>query len=72
MYRLAAAVAILALTNVAGSQPARNRVDQFGDPLPDGAVARLGTTRYRHGGLDLLGFTSDGKSLMYLGGGALS
>jgi len=55
----------------AGAQPKQTRVDQHGDPLPEGAVARIGTTRFRHGGMDLVGFTSDGKALIYLGGGAL-
>src|SRR5438552_801373 len=53
------------------AQPKQNRVDHYGDPLPDGALARLGTTRYRHGGSDLLGFTLDGKALLYHGGGLL-
>jgi WD40 repeat protein len=47
------------------------RLDEHGDPLPDGAIARIGTTRFRHNGMELLGFTPDGKALMYLGSGAI-
>jgi WD40 repeat protein len=79
MFRLLAPlpfVAVLSLivsgTTVAqDAQPKTPAVDSFGDPLPDGAFARIGTTRFRHGGKDLLGFTTDGKALMYLGSGAI-
>lgn len=75
MLRSIAAVAVLCLLvaspQPAHSQPPKQMVDALGDPLPEGAVARLGTIRLRHAGRDLLGFAADGKSLLFHAPGAI-
>jgi RNA polymerase sigma factor (sigma-70 family) len=44
------------------------RVDRSGDPLPDGAIARIGTTRFRHGDfIHSVAFAADGKRLLSYG-----
>src|SRR5260370_19031603 len=43
-----------------GEHPTGPRVDRYGDPLPAGALFRLGTTRFRHSG--------SGTSLAFLPG----
>ena len=41
------------------------RTDQYGDSLPEGAIARLGTLRFRHPKMvDSLVFTANGKTLV--------
>ena len=47
--------------------PQRPRVDLHGDPLPKGAVARIGTTRFLQGNGHLafpIAYTPDGKQLL--------
>ncbi len=44
---------------------AAGRQDRHGDPLPDGAITRLGTLRHRYGGFAIsLAYTPDGRRLV--------
>jgi RNA polymerase sigma factor (sigma-70 family) len=63
-----------ATRSVADGVPTRSvgtsegRRDPDGEPLPDEAIARLGTTRFRHGGVtDSVTYTPDGKTLISCG-----
>jgi WD40 repeat protein len=63
--------AILALAAVAAGEnaepPAAQRVDLYGDPLPDGALARMGSTRLHHAGLTSHVFLDGGKQIVTAG-----
>src|SRR5262249_28440944 len=49
-------------TQPAAAKQATARKDLLGDPLPDGAIARLGTLRLRHQDtVGALAFTLDGR-----------
>ena len=59
-------IAELALASVSGQTAKKPRLDGRGDPLPPGALARLGTQRWRIGESPLL-FTSDGRRAIAVG-----
>src|SRR5262245_65490575 len=68
--RFIPAVFLLLLTGVgrpAQAEPPAPRKDIHGDPLPDGAVARFGTERYRAPGGAALGLSDDGAVLTAVG-----
>jgi WD40 repeat protein len=48
------------------SQGQAKRIDFYGDPLPGGAMARMGTIRLRHPNARIV-FAADGKSLISVG-----
>jgi RNA polymerase sigma factor (sigma-70 family) len=57
---------------IAPESAGSSRVDVQGDPLPEGAAARIGTTRFNHGTLiQTVAYAPDGSVLASAGAGAV-
>ncbi|MSQ96546.1 MAG: hypothetical protein EXR98_18630 [Gemmataceae bacterium] len=64
---IAGALALMALAIVGAAQPAQDKTktDQNGDALPDGALTRMGSLRWRHGeAVSFVAYTPEGKGVV--------
>lgn len=68
LLRIFSLISVPLLAMAASAQQPAPRADAFGDPLPAAAIARLGTSRLRHGAaVDTVQFIAGGKRLLSAG-----
>jgi WD40 repeat protein len=70
-YLLACLLGMGAIATAESAAPPAPWVDAYGDPLPRGAVARLGTVRWRHDGASAFAFTRTGETLVSVAASAV-
>ncbi len=70
-YLLVCLLGMGAVAAAEAAAPPAPWVDAYGDPLPRGAVARLGTVRWRHDGASAFAFTRTGETLVSVASGAV-
>jgi WD40 repeat protein len=58
---------VLVLSCFSAAALAQTKLDRYGDPLPEGALMRLGTVRLRHPGVGYVAFVPDGKRIVSAG-----
>jgi RNA polymerase sigma factor (sigma-70 family) len=60
---------VVAVDDPSPDEGPKARADRFGDPLPDDAIVRIGTMRFRHGHyIHAITFAPDGRRLLSCGG----
>lgn len=67
-FALASLTFFLGAATAGVEEPKRPRLDLYGDPLPEGALARFGSIRFRHAGLSSYVFLDGGKTVVSAGG----
>ena len=67
LLRLCLSIILLDLLVFSTGMPPQAAEDRLGDPLPEGAIQRLGTLRLRYGSIGDLAYLPDGRALVAVG-----